>query len=188
MLEIERDCHRKEFHKKKKFLATLMAVMTAITIPMVSNAEELSEIPVSVENSTNIEQQENVEQAYNSEGELARTSRSRTVTDSHGNRYAVTGTTLRSGTTATTATAFKTSYYYTGQNATTVNNYAKSCQANLSVNLQGGGANSHNKSQTLKGATGECKDTQSYYYMVTYAVGNHYFNCQGGSVSFQSAE
>ena len=56
---------------KKKFLATLMAVMTAITIPMVSNAEELSEIPVSVENSTNIEQQENVEQAHNSEGELA---------------------------------------------------------------------------------------------------------------------
>ncbi len=174
---------------KKRFLSIMLAMAMVFAVPMVSNAEEITETPVvDVENAEGSFEEMSEENAESVEQTSARTSRSRTVTDSHGNRYTVTGTTLRSGTIATTATAFKTSYYYTGQNANVVSGYRKVCQANLSVNLQGGGANSHNKSQTLTGTSGECKDSQSYYYTVTYAVGNHYFGCEGGSASFQSAD
>ena len=109
---------------------------------------------------------------------------SKTVTDSHGNKYTVSGLSSIVGKKAETHTEFKVSYYFGGKKAP-VDAYTKKLTGVGRVWFYGSASdNQFSKSANKTGASGSLIATDTYDFLVKSLNSTHKFSCEGGSVSF----
>ena len=109
---------------------------------------------------------------------------SKTVTDSHGNKYKVSGLSSIVGKKAEVHTEFKVSYYFGGKK-NLVDDYTKKLTGVGRVWFYGSASdNQFTKSVNKTGASGSLIATDTYDFLVKSLNSTHKFSCEGGSVSF----
>lgn len=113
------------------------------------------------------------ESASESRG-IARSNASATLSDSKGNRYSMSATSVRNTYGGKSLTAFTTSYYYDGTN-TSANGYKKTISVSGSASLSGGGLNNMgSKSGTYYGSSGSVTvSVDNLLYRLTVVTGTH---------------
>lgn len=110
---------------------------------------------------------------------------SKTVQDSHGNRYRVTAYNNCAGKIVSSGTSYEITYYYGGtpSDISTVNDYPKLLTATGTVSLLGGGSNTYGGTVTRIGKSNYYGTGGDYIYTVVAASCNHGFSCQGATYS-----
>lgn len=110
---------------------------------------------------------------------------SKTVQDSHGNKYYVTASSNCAGKIVSSATRYDITYYHGGtvEDESRVNNYTKTLTAKGSVSLLGGGSNTYGGTVTRTGKSNYYGTGGDYIYTVVAASCNHGFSCQGATYS-----
>lgn len=109
---------------------------------------------------------------------------SKTVTDSHGNKYKVTGLSSIVGKRAEVHTEFSVTYYVGGKKPP-VNAYTKKLTGVGRVWFTGAASdNQFTKSANRTGATGSFIASDSYDFYIKTLHSTHKFSCEGGSGSF----
>lgn len=151
----------------KRFVATLLAVLLLVCMPMTAFASD-----VDAESSSS-----NVSRALPV---------TKTVTDNDKNRYTVAGNCIAGGKTVDIGTSFGVSYYYGGtvEDKDYVDKLPKQVSVSADVTLLGGGKNTLNSSKTFRTQSDGVAAGDTYLYTVTSTVSSHSFSCNGGSITF----
>ncbi len=104
----------------------------------------------------------------------ARANASATLSDSKGNKYSMSATSVRYTKGGKSCTSFVTSYYYDGT-PSSVNGYKKTISVSGAATLSGGGVNNMGtKSDTFSGASGSVTvSVDDLLYRVTAVTGTH---------------
>lgn len=109
---------------------------------------------------------------------------SQTVTDSHGNKYKVSGLSSIVGKKAEVHTEFQVTFYKGGKKAP-VDAYTKKLTGVGRVWFYGAASdNQFTKSANRTGATGSFVASDSYDFLIKTLHSTHKFTCEGGSGSF----
>lgn len=111
-------------------------------------------------------------------------SASKTVTDSHGNKYKVSGLSSIVGKRADVHTEYEVTFYKGGIKST-VNNYKKKLTGTGRVWFYGAASdNQFTKSATKTGAANSFIASASYDFLIKTLHSTHKFSCEGASTSF----
>lgn len=111
-------------------------------------------------------------------------SASKTITDSHGNKYKVSGLSSIVGKKAEVHTDFKVTYYHGGEKEP-VHKYKKNLTGVGRVWFYGAASdNQFTESATKTGESGSFVVSKTYDFLIKNLHSTHKGSCEGGSVSF----